>query len=55
MFLEAESGMGSYHGEKSFDTFTHKKSILKKSTRIDIPLRYPPYEGKFKWIEKIFK
>lgn len=50
-----ESGMGSYHGEKSFDTFTHKKGILKKSTRMDIPLRYPPYEGKLKWIEKIFK
>ena len=49
------SGMGSYHGKQSFDTFTHKKSILKKSNLIDIPLRYPPYEGKLKWIEKIFK
>ncbi len=50
-----ESGMGSYHGKKSFDTFTHEKSILKKSTLIDIPLRYPPYDGKLKWVEKIFK
>lgn len=38
-----ESGMGSYHGKKSFDTFSHEKSILKKSQHIDIPLRYHPY------------
>ena len=25
------SGMGGYHGKDSFDTFTHKKSIMKKS------------------------
>lgn len=50
-----ESGMGSYHGKRSFDTFTHEKSILKKSTLIDIPLRYPPYDDKLKWVEKIFK
>ena len=32
------SGMGSYHGKKSFDTFTHEKSIIKKSDKIDIPV-----------------
>ena len=37
------SGMGSYHGRKSFDTFSHEKSILQKSTRIDTPVRYMPY------------
>lgn len=40
------SGMGSYHGKASFDTFSHYKSILNKSTALDIPLRYPPYKGK---------
>lgn len=35
------SGMGAYHGKVSFDTFSHKKSILKQTTRFDIPLRYP--------------
>ena len=35
--------MGSYHGKKSFDTFSHEKSVLKKSTRIDMPVRYMPY------------
>ena len=38
-----QSGMGSYHGKKSFDTFSHEKSIVKKSTRIDLPVRYAPY------------
>lgn len=38
------SGMGSYHGRKSFETFTHEKSILKKSNLIDMPMRYAPYK-----------
>lgn len=39
-----ESGIGNYHGKASFDTFSHKKSIMKKSNLIDIPLRYPPFK-----------
>lgn len=38
-----ESGMGSYHGKASFDTFTHYKGMVKKSNRIDLPFRYHPY------------
>ena len=38
-----ESGMGSYHGRASFDTFSHQKSVVKKSTWMDLPIRYPPY------------
>lgn len=41
-----DSGMGSYHGKLSFDTFTHYKSIVKKSTWIDLPMRYHPYTDK---------
>jgi aldehyde dehydrogenase (NAD+) len=37
------SGMGSYHGKASFDTFTHRKSVLRKTTRPDPDLAYPPY------------
>jgi aldehyde dehydrogenase (NAD+) len=40
------SGMGSYHGKAGFDVFTHHKSVLRKSTLIDIALRYPPYSDK---------
>lgn len=38
-----ESGMGGYHGKVGFDTFSHTKSIVNKSTWIDLPLRYRPY------------
>lgn len=41
-----ESGMGSYHGEYGFWTFSHKKSIVKKSTWMDLPIRYHPYQKK---------
>jgi aldehyde dehydrogenase (NAD+) len=37
------SGMGSYHGKKSFETFSHEKSIVKKYNWIDLPIRYQPY------------
>lgn len=38
-----DSGMGGYHGQHSFDTFSHKKSVLKRTFWPDAPLRYPPY------------
>ena len=37
------SGMGGYHGKHSFELFSHKKSISKRGTWLDLPLRYPPY------------
>lgn len=47
-----ESGMGSYHGEEGFMCFTHKKSIVNKSTKIDMPVRYQPYtDKKYKMIK----
>ena len=50
------SGMGSYHGKKSFDTFTHERSIVRKSTWLDLPMRYFPYdEKKLKMIRKFMK
>jgi aldehyde dehydrogenase (NAD+) len=45
------SGLGSYHGKYSFDTFTHAKGVLKATTRLDIPLRYPPYEKKARYVK----
>jgi aldehyde dehydrogenase (NAD+) len=49
-----ESGMGAYHGKASFDTFTHMRSTLEKSSRLDVPLRYPPYDdAKKKWLERL--
>ena len=37
------SGYGSYHGKRSFLTFSHEKSIVKKSPSVDLPIRYQPY------------
>jgi len=48
------SGMGSYHGFKGFETFSHFKSILKKSNVIDLPVRYQPYTKKKEKIVKMF-
>ena len=50
-----ESGMGSYHGKKSFDTFTHYRSVLKQG-KLDVKLRYFPYKsGKEKITRMILK
>lgn len=49
------SGTGNYHGKNSFDTFSHKKAVMKTPTWIDPAVKYPPFKGKlrlFKWIIK---
>ena len=50
-----DSGTGCYHGKATFDAFTHEKSILSHSTKIDITLRNPPMEGKEKLFRKLLK
>ena len=50
-----DSGMGSYHGKLSFNTFTHMKSILVKSNKLDIKLRYAPYKNNLNLLKKILK
>jgi aldehyde dehydrogenase (NAD+) len=49
------SGMGCYHGKGSFDLFSHKKSVIKKSNIIDIKVRYAPYNDKIKLLKKLMK
>jgi aldehyde dehydrogenase (NAD+) len=39
-----DSGMGAYHGKAGFDAFSHHKSVLRKPTRPDLKLLYPPYK-----------
>ncbi len=49
------SGTGSYHGRFSFETFSHKKGIMRSPTWFDPAIRYPPYKGKlklFRWMLK---
>lgn len=49
-----QSGMGSYHGEQSFKTFSHFRSIVKKSFLFDLKMRYRPYTRKKEKIIKKF-
>jgi aldehyde dehydrogenase (NAD+) len=49
------SGSGAYHGKFSFDTFSHKKSMIKKATWLDLPLRYAPYNDKLTLVKKLLK
>jgi acyl-CoA reductase-like NAD-dependent aldehyde dehydrogenase len=47
------SGMGNYHGKASFDTFSHKKSVLNKYFLLDIRVRYPPYKRKLRYVRQL--
>lgn len=47
------SGSGNYHGKYSFETFSHKKAVMKTPTWFDPAIKYPPFKGKlklFKWV-----
>ena len=49
-----ESGMGAYHGVSGIRVFQHMKPVLKRSTKIDPRLSYPPYtERKLKIFRKV--
>jgi aldehyde dehydrogenase (NAD+) len=47
------SGMGAYHGKAGFDTFSHRRSVLRRPFRLDAPFRYPPYEGRLPLIRRL--
>ena len=49
------SGMGNYHGKFSFETFSHKKAIMKTPTWFDPALKYPPFKGKLNLFKKIIR
>jgi aldehyde dehydrogenase (NAD+) len=45
------SGMGAYHGRHSFETFSHKRSVVYRHLALDLP-RYAPYPEKFGFIKR---
>jgi aldehyde dehydrogenase (NAD+) len=50
------SGIGAYRGKAGFDCFSHAKSVLQKSTLIELNLKYYPHTpGKLNWIRRILK
>lgn len=48
------SGIGSYHGEYSFITFSHKRSVVSKSNKINLTMLFPPYSEKNLKLIKMF-
>ncbi|OYZ00485.1 MAG: aldehyde dehydrogenase family protein [Sphingobacteriia bacterium 28-36-52] len=45
------SGTGAYHGKYSFETFSHKKAVMKTPTWFDPAMKYPPFTGKLKLLK----
>lgn len=50
-----DSGMGAYHGRWGYECFTRPKGVLNASTRIDLPVRYPPWKGKLGVLRKLMR
>jgi aldehyde dehydrogenase (NAD+) len=49
------SGMGEYHGKTSFETFSHRKAVLKTPTWFDPGIKYPPFKGKLWLFKKVIR
>ncbi|MEC9482888.1 MAG: aldehyde dehydrogenase family protein, partial [Halomonas sp.] len=46
------SGMGAYHGERGFVTFSHERSVLRQSRRSAVTLLNPPYR---RWLLRLLR
>ena len=49
------SGSGQYHGKYSFETFSHKKAVMKTPTWFDPAIKYPPFKGKMKLFKMVIR
>jgi len=47
-----ESGIGRYHGRETFELFSHRKSVLRQTTRFDLPVRYVTGGRMLEWLRK---
>ena len=47
------SGMGRSHGRAGFEAFSNPRAQFRQSPRLELPLRYPPYEGKLAWVKRL--
>ncbi|WP_160119738.1 aldehyde dehydrogenase family protein [Rhodovarius lipocyclicus] len=47
------SGQGRSHGQAGFEAFSNPRAEFRQSPRIDLPMRYPPYEGKLAWVKRL--
>lgn len=49
------SGTGNYHGRFSFETFSHRKAVMKTPTWFDPSIKYPPFKGKLGLFKKVIR
>ncbi|KKI99904.1 aldehyde dehydrogenase family protein [Prochlorothrix hollandica] len=49
------SGMGTYHGKATFDTFSHSKSVVRRFFGFDPKFRYAPYQGKLAIFKRLLR
>ena len=49
------SGTGNYHGRYSFETFSHRKAVMKTPSWFDPAIKYPPFKGKLSLFKRIIK
>ncbi|MBB4824130.1 aldehyde dehydrogenase (NAD+) [Sporosarcina luteola] len=49
------SGINAYHGKASFETFTHSKSLMQKSTAVSVRFGFPPYKGKLSILQRLLR
>lgn len=49
------SGIGNYHGKKTFETFSHLKGVVHRDTWLDLPMKYAPYGNKLNLIKKALR
>jgi aldehyde dehydrogenase (NAD+) len=49
------SGSGQYHGKYSFETFSHKKAVMRTPTWFDPAIKYPPFKGKMKLFKMVIR
>ena len=49
------SGIGSYHGRAGFMAFSHEAAVMERSTRVDPPVKYPPYGKALNFIKKVMR
>ena len=49
------SGMGSYHGKRGFEAFTHDKAVMDKALWMDLPVRYAPFRDRIKLLRMLMR
>lgn len=49
------SGIGSYHGKSSFDTFSHQRAVMERGTFVEFNIRFAPYKEKINILKKLMK